>query len=86
MRTTGIVKWFDRSTGIGVVALADGGGDCVVRLATAEVAHGTGEGRGPACRGAAGAGVPRRGTWRDYVPTLADAERAGTWGDGGRDY
>lgn len=84
MQTAGIVKWFDRSTGVGLVSLADGGEDCLVRLAAAEAADATAGAPGPTGGTALGAG--RRGTWRDYVPDPSEAERAGTWGDGGRDY
>lgn len=75
MQTTGVVRWFDRSTGIGVVALDDGGSDCVVVRVERELA---------ACASVVRA--PRGAPADDGGPDLAEAVRAGTWGDGGRDY
>ena len=75
MRTTGVVKWFDRSTGTGEVQLDDG--ECVAIRS----AHGAAPDSAEAA--AVGALGGRR---RDLRPDIAAAFRAGTWGDGGRDY
>lgn len=77
MRTTGIVKWFDRRTGVGVVTLDDGG-ECVVCLVAQE-----GE---AAAEPPAPEHPPRRTSWRADARSIAEAVRTGTWGDGGRDY
>lgn len=77
MCTTGVVKWFDRSRGIGEVTLD--GGECVaVRRAApgtlppvADPADTHGSDAARAC---------------DPRLDVAAALRAGTWGDGGRDY
>ena len=74
MRTSGVVRWFDRSTGVGVVALDDGAECIVVRVHP-----------GPA--GPAEGGVTSEcAATRSGRPDLVEALRAGTWGDGGRDY
>ena len=68
MRTTGVVKWFDRRTGWGEVTLDDG--ECVVVR------------RAPV----AGDPAPRAPAGHAAALDVAAAIRAGTWGDGGRDY
>ena len=74
MRATGIVKWFDRESGLGEVALDDG--ECVaVRRDVV--------GRAPEADSAPEGGRARH----DTAPLdVVAAYRAGTWGDGGRDY
>lgn len=79
MRTAGVVVWFDRVTGTGEVALDDGGEHVRVCLAESAAAPATG---GVDLR--ADARTPRAGVARGL--DVAAAYRAGTWGDGGRDY
>ncbi len=81
MRTPGIVRWFDRDTGVGVVMLDDGGSDCIV-VRHDQVAVFTNRG----ANRSAPAHARHVADWRDRWPDFAEAARAGTWGDGGRDY
>lgn len=87
------VVWFDRAAGIGVLALP-GGEECVVQrcdpdAAVADVRCGGHQHRWPAARTHAqhpsATGPKPDGWWRALRPSLTEAERAGTWGDGGRD-
>lgn len=75
MRTIGVVTWFDRITGTGELLLDDG--ECVA----IHTEH-TGASDAVESDGARALGARRR----DLRPDVAAAFRAGTWGDGGRDY
>lgn len=94
-----VVGWFDPVAGVGVLTLP-GGDQCLVQrcdaddggtnawCATQQHRWSAGEpGHSPPGHAHhALAASPKAGDWwRALRPSFADAERAGTWGDGGRD-
>ncbi len=74
-----VVQWSNRQTGLVVVIAAT---VCAARL----LRQSTGDGTGARRTRVRAAAASRERDWRAEWPDVATAMRAGTWGDGGRDY